>query len=77
MPQFQDYLPASNDRRTATLEKKRQQYIDLNSQFSNLRNGHDGSEISKQVQKDLIRMPMLQKRPDIFEVRNLVLKIFH
>ncbi|VDM24488.1 unnamed protein product [Hydatigera taeniaeformis] len=63
-----DYLPASKERRVTTLKKKRKQYIDLNSQFFNLRNGHDGAEIFKQVQKDLVRMPMLLNRQDIFEV---------
>ncbi|VDD78141.1 unnamed protein product [Mesocestoides corti] len=68
-----DYLPASYDRRSTTLGKKRQQYSDLTLQFFNLRNGHSGSEIFRQVQKDLIRMTMLQKRQDIFELFERVL----
>ncbi|VDK47051.1 unnamed protein product [Taenia asiatica] len=68
-----DYLPASCERRATTLKKKRKQYIDLNSQFFNLRNGHDGAEIFKQIQKDLIRMPMLLNRQDIFELFERVL----
>ncbi|CDS42822.1 TBC1 domain family 2B [Echinococcus multilocularis] len=68
-----DYLPASYERRITTLKKKRKQYIDLNSQFFNLRNGHDGAEIFKQVQKDLVRMPMLQNRQDVFELFERVL----
>lgn len=67
---LQDYLPASIDRRSSILEKKRKQYRDLNDQFFNLRNGHDGAEIFKQVQKDLLRMPMLQNQRDLFGVRD-------
>ncbi|KAM7537360.1 hypothetical protein Aperf_G00000068218 [Anoplocephala perfoliata] len=68
-----EYLPASNERRISILEKKRNQYRDLNDQFFNLRNGHEGSEIFKQVQKDLIRMPMLQNRQEIIELFERVL----
>ncbi|VDL63739.1 unnamed protein product [Hymenolepis diminuta] len=68
-----DYLPASSDRRSSILEKKRKQYRDLNDQFFNLRNGHDGAEIFKQVQKDLLRMPMLQNQRDLFGLFERVL----
>ncbi len=54
------------------MASKRKQYSDLNAQFFNLRNGHDGAETFKQIQKDLLRMPMLQNRQDVFDVSKLL-----
>nr|VZI41419.1 unnamed protein product [Spirometra erinaceieuropaei] len=71
-----DYLPASQERRAFTLLSKRKQYADLAGQFFSLRNHHSGSDIFLQIQKDLLRMPILHRHQEIFDLFERVLFIW-
>ncbi|VDL93373.1 unnamed protein product [Schistocephalus solidus] len=74
--QAEDYLPASQERRAFTLMSKRKQYADLAGQFFSLRNHHSGSDIFLQIQKDLLRMPILHRHQEIFDLFERVLFIW-
>ncbi|VDP93213.1 unnamed protein product [Echinostoma caproni] len=71
-----DYLPASQERRTAVLAEKRRQYNSFVQQYFHLREQTSCKDMFHQIQKDLTRMTLLYRRPDMLAMFERILFIW-
>lgn len=71
---FQDYLPTSLERRVTVLADKRKQYTLFVSQYFHLRENVKHKPMFHQIQKDLNRMTLLYRRPEMVAVSYIVVE---
>ncbi|KAA0199047.1 TBC1 domain family member 22A [Fasciolopsis buskii] len=71
-----DYLPASQERRTSVLAEKRRQYNSFVQQYFHLREQSSCKDMFHQIQKDLTRMTLLYRHPDMLAMFERILFIW-
>ncbi|CAH8479317.1 unnamed protein product [Dicrocoelium dendriticum] len=71
-----DYLPACKERRTSALTEKRRQYALFVEQYHHLREQPSCKSMFHQIQKDLTRMTLLYRRPDLLAMFERILFIW-
>ncbi|CAL8105763.1 unnamed protein product [Calicophoron daubneyi] len=71
-----DYLPVSSERRTSVLADKRKQYASFVQQYFPLREQASCKGMYHQIQKDLTRMTLLYRRPDLLAMFERILFIW-
>ncbi|KAA3680668.1 TBC1 domain family member 2 [Paragonimus westermani] len=71
-----DYLPASEERRKSVLAEKRRQYSSFVEQYFHLREQPSCKFMFHQIQKDLTRMTLLYRRPDLLAMFERILFIW-
>ncbi|KAG5445892.1 TBC1 domain member 22A [Clonorchis sinensis] len=71
-----NYLPASEERRVSVLAEKRRQYASFVEQYFHLREQPSCKPMFHQIQKDLTRMTLLYRRPDLLAMFERILFIW-
>ncbi|CAH8538214.1 unnamed protein product [Heterobilharzia americana] len=71
-----DYLPTSSDRRVTVLSDKRKQYSLFVSQYFHLRENPKHKPMFHQIQKDLTRMTLLYRRPEMVAMFERILFVW-
>ncbi|KAH8876356.1 TBC1 domain family member 22B [Schistosoma japonicum] len=71
-----DYLPTSPERRVTVLSDKRKQYTLFISQYFHLRENTKHKPMFHQIQKDLTRMTLLYRRPEMVAMFERILFVW-